>query len=129
MLLPCSSSTCHGFSSAYIIAHSLTLLFKKLSWGHITLFLHRSPNPFPYCTSLSPFSLLIPLLLFFMILLSSRSPHFPSQVLLPSPQDHLLPFYFYLSWLFLCLHYSTLFYSIGYKAVLGPRHSVFAQVP
>ena len=85
MLLHCSSSTCHGFFSAFTIAHSLTLLAVKLSWDHITLFLHSSPNPFPYCTSLSPFSLLIPLLLFFMILLNSFSPYsLPSIASLPT---------------------------------------------
>ena len=87
MLLPCSSSTCHGIFSAYIIAHSLILLVVKLYCNHITLFLHRSPNLFPYGTSLSPFSLLIPLLLIFMILLSScvsLPPSLPSIASLPT---------------------------------------------
>ena len=95
MLLSCSSSTCHGFFSAYIIAHSLTLLVVKLFWDHITLFLHRSPNPIPYCTSLSPFSILIPFLLYFMILYSLCFPFLPPhQVLLPSSSECLLLLYF-----------------------------------
>ena len=110
MLLPCSSSTFHGFFSAYIIAHSLTLLVVKLSWDHITLFLYRSPNPFPYCTSFSPFLLLIP---FFMIVLSLCFPMpFPSQVLLPSPVDHFLVFYF----------------SVGRESILCPNGSDYSSL-
>ena len=108
------NSTCHGFFSAYIVTHSLILLAVKLSWDHIILFLLSSPNPLPYCTSLSPPSLFISLLLFFRVLLS-YPPHprpFSSQVLLPSPPDHLLLFYF----------------SIGQESILCPNGSDYSSL-